>query len=56
MKIALDSNRYTDFCRGVSEVVEVIENATEIYLPLIVLATESRLCLRIPSGKRTNEC
>lgn len=40
LRIALDSNRYTDLCRGVPEVVEVIENALEIYVPLIVLAEQ----------------
>ena len=40
MKIAVDSNRYTDFCKGLPEVVEVIQNATEIYLPLIVIAEQ----------------
>jgi tRNA(fMet)-specific endonuclease VapC len=38
VKIAIDSNRYTDLCRGVPEVVEVIENALEVHVPLIVVA------------------
>lgn len=40
MRIAVDSNRYTDFCRGLPEVVEVIESAAEIYIPLIVVAEQ----------------
>lgn len=40
MKIIIDSNRYTDFCRGLPDVVSVIENAEEIYMPLIVLAEQ----------------
>lgn len=40
MKLALDSNRYTDLCRGIPEVVEVVEVAAEIYVPLIVLAEQ----------------
>ena len=40
MKIALDSNRYTDLRRGVAAVVEVIESAGEIYVPLIVVAEQ----------------
>jgi predicted nucleic acid-binding protein len=40
MKLALDSNRYTDLCRGVPEVVEVLSSATEIHVPLIVLAEQ----------------
>lgn len=40
MRIAVDSNRYSDFCRGVPEVVEVLESAAEIHIPLIVLAEQ----------------
>lgn len=40
VRIALDSNRYTDFCRGLPQVVELIEAATEIYVPLIVIAEQ----------------
>lgn len=40
MKLALDSNRYTDLCRGVPAVVEVIESAEEIHVPLIVLGEQ----------------
>lgn len=40
LKIVLDSNRYTDLCRGVPEVVEVIEGVDEIHVPLIVLAEQ----------------
>lgn len=40
MKIAIDTNRYTDFCRGVPEVVEAIESAVEIHVPLIVIAEQ----------------
>ncbi len=37
MKIALDTNRYVDFCRGLPEVVSVIQQAQKIYIPHIVL-------------------
>lgn len=40
MKIAIDSNRYSDFCRGVPLVVETVEQATEIHMPLVVLAEQ----------------
>ncbi len=40
MKIVLDSSRYTDLCKGESRTVEVIENASEIFLPLIVIAEQ----------------
>ncbi len=38
MRVAIDTNRYRDFCDGVAEVVGCFQTATEIYLPLIVLA------------------
>ena len=37
MRIALDSNRYADFCRGDARAVETLRAADEIWLPLIVL-------------------
>ena len=37
MRIALDSNRYVDFARGEASVVETLEHAEEIHLPLVVL-------------------
>lgn len=40
MKIAIDSNRYTDLCRGDPGVVEIVEGAGEIHVPLIVLAEQ----------------
>jgi tRNA(fMet)-specific endonuclease VapC len=54
MKIAVDSNRYTDFCRGLPEVIEVIDNATEIFIPLIVLA-EQRAGFANGSNREKNE-
>jgi tRNA(fMet)-specific endonuclease VapC len=38
MRVALDTNRYTDFCRGVPEVVDQVRTFERVYLPLIVLA------------------
>lgn len=37
MRLALDTNRYTDLCRGEDFVVETIEHADEVWLPFIVL-------------------
>lgn len=37
MKIALDTSRYTDFCRGETEVVGVLESASVVFLPFVVL-------------------
>ncbi len=37
MRLALDTNRYTDLCRGESSVVETVESAEEVWLPFIVV-------------------
>jgi len=37
VRVALDTNRYTDLCRGDRAVVEVVELAGEVWLPFIVL-------------------
>jgi hypothetical protein len=34
MRLALDTNRYVDFCRGDREVVDRVREAERIYLPL----------------------
>lgn len=37
MRLALDTNRYTDLCRGNASVVTTVEEADEVWLPFIVL-------------------
>lgn len=37
MRVALDTNRYTDFVRGDTSVVETVEMADEVWLPFIVI-------------------
>ena len=37
MKLALDTNRYTDLCRGEASVVEAVEEAVEVWLPFVVV-------------------
>lgn len=37
MKLALDTNRYTDLCRGEASVIETVEQADRVWLPFIVL-------------------
>ena len=44
MRIALDTNRYVDFTRGVPEAVEPLRRAERIHLPLIVLAALRASC------------
>jgi tRNA(fMet)-specific endonuclease VapC len=54
MRIAIDSNRYTDLCRSLPEVVETIETATTVFVPLIVLA-EQRAGFAHGSKREKNE-
>lgn len=54
MRIAIDSNRYTDLCRGIPEVVEVLSTASEIHVPLIVIA-EQRAGFAHGSQRAKNE-
>mgnify|MGYP001594804314 CR=1 FL=1 len=38
MKLAIDTNRYTDLCRDVAGVAETLEGVEGIYVPFVVLA------------------
>lgn len=38
MKLALDTNRYSDLCRDEPEVVRIVEEAERVCLPFVVLA------------------
>lgn len=38
MKIALDTNRYVDLCRGDGDVVALVERAEAVLVPFVVLA------------------
>ncbi len=38
MRLALDTNRYSDLCRGVPAVVEIVERAEAVFLPFVVVA------------------
>lgn len=37
MRVAIDTDRYVDLCRGVAETVEILETADEVVLPFVVL-------------------
>lgn len=37
MKLALDTNRYTDLCRGAVSIIEMVEQADQVWLPFIVV-------------------
>jgi tRNA(fMet)-specific endonuclease VapC len=38
MKLALDTNRYSDLCRGAAEVALLVERAEVVLLPFVVIA------------------
>ncbi len=54
VKLALDTNRYTDLCRGNTTVVETVEHADEVWLPFIVLG-ELRAGFSVGSQGPRNE-
>ena len=54
MNILVDTNRYTDFAKGVSEVVDSFLSAELIFIPFIVLA-ELRAGFRCGSMSLKNE-
>ncbi len=38
LRLALDTNRYSDLCRSLAPVVQVVEQAAEVFLPFVVMA------------------
>lgn len=54
MKVALDTNRYVDLCRGEVEVVARVARATLVFLPFVVLG-ELRAGFAMGTKLRTNE-
>jgi tRNA(fMet)-specific endonuclease VapC len=54
MRIAVDTNRYRDFCAGEPEAVEIFASARVIHLPFVVIA-ELRAGFQCGSLARQNE-
>lgn len=54
MRVALDTNRYVDFCKGESRAVEMLQKSEQIYLPFIVVG-ELRAGFRAGSQGGENE-
>lgn len=54
MNLALDTNRYTDLCRGDQAVLELVEHAEQVWLPLIVVG-ELRAGFAAGSQEARNE-
>lgn len=52
MRVALDTNRYVDLCRGVDETVRLVTTADAVFLPFVVVA---ELRAGFVLGKRTVE-
>jgi len=52
MKVALDTNRYVDLCKGVPETVALLEEAEAIVLPFVVIG---ELRARFAHGRRQVE-
>jgi len=38
MKVAIDTSRYVDLCRGIAETVDLLETAEALVVPFIVIA------------------
>jgi tRNA(fMet)-specific endonuclease VapC len=38
MRIALDTNRYVDLCKGLESTARLVATAEEVYLPFVVVA------------------
>ncbi len=54
MRLALDTNRYTDLCRGNASVVHTVEHADEVWLPFVVIG-ELRAGFAVGSQGPRNE-
>ena len=52
MRVALDTNRYVDLCKGLAETVRLLEAAEEILLPFVVVG---ELRAGFAHGRRTAE-
>ena len=38
MRVALDTNRYVDLCKGIEETVQVVATSDAVFLPFVVVA------------------
>lgn len=54
MRLALDTNRYTDLCRGVEDTVRLVSTAEAVFLPFVVVA-ELRAGFAFGSRSAENE-
>ncbi len=54
MRLAIDTHGYTDFCRGEAQVIDYLETAETIYLPIIVVG-ELRAGFAVGTQSSKNE-
>ena len=54
MRILLDTNRYSDYARGIEPVITVLENARAVAIPFVVLA-ELQIGFLLGQKLRANE-
>lgn len=54
MRLAIDTNRYRDYVNGEPEALKPIEQADQVFVPLIVIA-ELRAGFRLGSRQNENE-
>lgn len=54
MRLALDTNRYVDLCRGDAAVVDCVARAAQVFLPFVVMG-ELRAGFRLGRQTRGNE-
>jgi tRNA(fMet)-specific endonuclease VapC len=54
LRLALDTNRYVDFCSGIDMAVQAVRRASQVVLPFIVLG-ELRAGFRGSANSRRNE-
>jgi tRNA(fMet)-specific endonuclease VapC len=52
MRVAFDTNRYVDLCKGVPETVSIAETAEAVFLPFVVVA---ELRAGFAAGRRPGE-
>ena len=56
MRLALDTNRYTDLCRGVEDTVRLVSTAEAVFLPFVVVAELRAGFASGTARRRTNGC
>ncbi|HEY4330739.1 MAG TPA: type II toxin-antitoxin system VapC family toxin [Phycisphaerae bacterium] len=54
MKISLDTNRYSDMARGQVDALDIVANASEVYVPFVVIG-ELRAGFKQGSREAANE-